>query len=279
MQQMIRTSTLATAAMLALAACAPLSTLGGGPPAKAAAKPDEQKKVWTNDDVVRLNPEYVAGKQALVIAVVPPTFVVTEQGPKPAPVVVAVPISPQQNPAWYGAQLEDLQAELSAVEAHEAQLRNFRATSTGMPTGLVLDAPVEGITTDNLIANLDAQRQGIAAQIDALEDLARTNGFAPGALVASAGPEPSVGEQKDALVHTIQESSGQLAGIRLIQSTMQQQVADLHGTLRRPTPGFGGNMTTDLLERLDGRASALESTIDRAGDAARSLGAEPGEVR
>jgi hypothetical protein len=273
-----RFSILAFGAMAAVCAAAPLATFAGGPPAKPAAKPDEQKKVWTNEDVARLNPDYVegAGNSATVIAVVPPTFVVTPVGPKPAPMVVAVPITPEQDPAWYGRQLANWQTQLAAVEAREEQLRNFRATSTGLPTGLVLDGPVEGITTDNLIANLDSERHDILAQIDALEDMARSNGFAPG---APEGPPPTVEEQRAALLRTVQGADAQLQGIQLTKAMMQQQAGDLHATLQTPTPGWGGNMTTDLLERLDSQAASLATTVASASDAARSLGVAPADLR
>src|ERR1700722_11345805 len=254
-----RFSILAMGAMVALGAATPLATRAGGPPAKPAAKPDAQKKVWTNEDIARLNPDYVggAGYSATVIAVVPPTFVVTPEGPKPAPTVVAVPIAPEQDPAWYGRQLANWQTQLAAVEAHEEQLRDFRATSTGLPTGLVLDGPVEGITTDNLIANLDSERHDILAQIDALEDMARSNGFAPGALGPHEGTQPTVEEQRAGLLRTVQGANAQLAGIQLTKAVMQQQAADLRATLQPPTPGWGGNMTTDLLEQLGSQATSL----------------------
>jgi hypothetical protein len=281
MRMFTRIPVLGMSALLAVCAAAPLATWGGGPPAKPAAKPDEQKKVWTNEDLARLNPDFVegAGNSSTVIAVVPPTFVVTPEGPKPAPVVVAVSIAPEQDPAWYGRQLGNWQSQLAAVEAREEQLRNFRATSTGLQTGLVLDGPVEGITTDNLIANLDAERRAILVQIEALQDLARSHGFAPGALVAPQGLQPTVEEQRAGLLRTVQGANAQLEGIELTQTVMQQQAADLHATLQPPTPGWGGNMTTDLQERLDSQAASLTSTIDSASDTARSLGVAPADLR
>jgi hypothetical protein len=281
MQISSRFSILSLGAMLSVCAMAPLAALAGGPPAKPAAKPDEQKKVWTNEDVARLNPDYVegAGNSATVIAVVPPTFVVTQEGTKPAPKVVAVPIAPEQDPAWYGRQLANWQTQLAAVEAREEQLRNFRATSTGLPTGLVLDGPVEGITTDNLIANLETEQHDILAQIDALEEMARSNGFAPGALVAPEGPQPTVEEQRAALLRTVEGANARLEGIQITRAMMQQQAADLHATLQTPTPGWGGNMTTDLLERLNSEAATLATTIASASDAAHSLGAAPADLR
>jgi hypothetical protein len=280
MRNSIRISTLAIGAMLLAGPGAPFAALAGGPAAKPAAQPDEQqKKVWTNDDVARLNPDFVSesGNSPTVIAVVPPTFVVTEEGLKPGPVEVVVAVAPEQDPAWYGRQLASWQDQLAAIGAREQQLRTFRATSSGLPTGLVLDAPVEGITTDNLIANLDAQRQDILAQIDALEDLARRNGFAPGALVAPEGPELTPAEQRTALLRTVQAANSQLQAVQITQAEMRQQAAGIHATLQQPTPGWGGNMTTDLLERLDSRAAALKNTIDSAADSARALDASPAE--
>ncbi len=51
----------AVAARLCVGIGIPATTFAGGGPAKPAAtpKPDTQKKVWTNDDVERLNPEFV----------------------------------------------------------------------------------------------------------------------------------------------------------------------------------------------------------------------------
>jgi hypothetical protein len=50
-------------------------------------------------------------------------------------------------------------------------------------------------------------------------------------------------------------------------------------TLLQRTPGEGGNMTTDLLDRLDSRANALQDEISNAEDAARSIGLQPGDLR
>jgi methyl-accepting chemotaxis protein len=278
-----------TSACAALALCAgvPQAAFAGNGPAKPGAmpKPDEQKKVWTNDDVERLNPEYVSGaaKQPSIELTVPPTTVVTPVGPRVAtvPVAVAAPRALEDDPAWYGRQLDALQDQLAAVESQEGQLAAFRSSNStqGMPTGLMLNAPCSGITTDNLIANLDSQRQQILAQIDALDDLARGHGFAPGALVAAAAAPPTSEEQSAAVAETLQNANEQLAEVQSTVGSMQDQTATLGATLQQPTPGFGGNMTTDLLDRLGARASALENEIDSATDEARSLGMAPGSTR
>jgi hypothetical protein len=281
---------LAAGCVFAFAFSAPLVTFAGNGPAKPAAspRPDEQKKVWTNDDVQRLNPDFAeaSGKRNIVESTGSSTVVVTPTGVRPAPLVVAiaVPRAEQQDPAWYGQQVTELQAELAAVESHEEQLRTFRNTASGLPTGLMLDAPTGGITTDNLIANLDAQRQIILAQLDALGDLARSNGLPPGVLVQGRGllqpgVQPSAAEQRIAAASLAQAAAERLADVQSTVASMQNQAASLNATLQPPTPGFGGNPTTDLLERLDGQANALQGIIENADDAARSLGVPPGDLR
>jgi hypothetical protein len=290
MQISHRFSTLAFSCVFAFASSAPLATFAGNGPAKPAAspKPDEQKKIWTNDDVQRLNPDFieVSGKRNVVESASSSTVVVTPMGLRRAPVVVAVavPIADQQNPAWYGQQVTELQAELSTVESHEEQLRNFRKTAGGLPTGLTLNAPTGGITTDNLIANLDAQRRQILAQLDALDDLARSNGLPPGILVegrglVQPGAQPGAAEQRIAAESLAQAAAERLADVQLTVVSMQDQAASLNATLQSPTPGFGGNPTTDLLERLNGQANALQGVIENADEAARSLGVPPGDLR
>jgi hypothetical protein len=275
-----RISILAAGAMVLVCAAAPMAAFASGDPAKPApkpaAKPDEQRRVWTNEDVVRLNPEYVveSGKSATVITVVP-SVVVTPEGPKIATVDVASP-APEQDPAWYARHLDSLQSELAGVQAREDRLRNFRATATGLQPGLELNAPVEGISTENLIASLAAERQALLEQIDTLQDLARRNGLNPGQLIL---PEPSAAEQRSDIAQTVRGADAQLNGIELTEALMQAKAASLHANLQQPTPGFGGNMTTDLLDRLDIHAAELQSSIDSADAAARALGVAPGDLR
>lgn len=286
-----RVLTLSISAILALGVAAPLSTFAAGGPAKPAPspKPDtQQRKVWTNDDVERLNPDFVAasGKQVNGGSSAASTIVVTPDLAKARSTMVAseAPLAPERDPAWYGQQMGILQSELSAVESRANELRNFRNTAAGLQTGLTLNAPCTGITTDNLIANLEAQRQEILAQIDGLGDLARTNGLPPGILVEGRGlvqtsVQPTVEEQRTALTSLTQAATEQLAEVHGTVASMHYQASSLHANLQQPTPGFGGNPTTDLLTRLDSRATLLESVINSANDAARSLGVPPIELR
>lgn len=280
---------------LCIALSLPMATFAaGGDPANPAAaakpapaaKPDSQKKVWTNDEVVRLNPAFDpnAPHTSAVVSSLPAA---AGRSVLPAPITVApsAPLDPQKDPGWYAQQLLPLQAELAAVDGRADELRQFRASGATISTsGLILNAPSEGIGTDNLIAQLEARRQEIEQQIDALGDVARSNGIAPGVLAdpanfAPAGSQPSAEEQRASLAQQVQDASDQLAEVRGVVAGMQDQQAAQNMTLLRPTPGNGGNMTTDLLDRLDSRASALQGEISNSEDAARSLGVPPGDLR
>jgi hypothetical protein len=285
----MRFSFLPAVAALLVGLSIPATTSAAGDPAKPAAspKPDSQKKVWTNDDVERLNPAFAenrapqtsgASAATLTIVTVPPLAPATHR------VVAPAPLTPEQDPRWYAQQVTALEAELSAIDSHEDELRQFRATSAGLPTGLVLNAPVEGITTDNLIAQLEARRQKIAQQIDALGDLARQNDLPPGILVAGRGlaeieDRPTVEEQRAAAESLARDASDELAEVQGVVAGMHDQASSQGITLLQPTPGDGGNMTTDLLERLDSRANDLQGVISSAQDAAQGLGVQPGDLR
>jgi hypothetical protein len=277
------------AALLCVGISIPAATFAAGDPAKPAGspKPDSQKKVWTNDDVERLNPAFVVNSSpqpSTASATTLTTVSVPSLAPAPHRVVARAPLPPEQDPRWYAQQVTALQAELSAIDSHEDELRQFRATSAGLPTGLVLNAPVEGITTDNLIAQLESRRQEIAQQINALGDLARQNDLPPGILVAGRGlveiaDQPTVEEQRAAAVALARDASDELTEVQGAVAGMHDQASSQGITLLPPTPGDGGNMTTDLLERLDSRATDLQSVISSAQDEAKGLGVPPGDLR
>jgi len=280
---------LAAALPFCLGLAIPAATFAGGGPAKPAAspKPDSQKKVWTNDDVERLNPAFVVNRAPqTTTGSATATRVVGELPARPASASAApsAPLDPEQDPQWYAQQVTELNAELSAIDSREEQLRQFRATTAGLPTGLVLNAPCEGISTDNLIAQLDARRQEIVQQMDALGDMARQNDLPPGILVEGRGlaqiaSQPTAEEQRAAVAQDARDASDELTQLQEVVAGMQDQLAVRGITLVQPTPGQVGNMTTDLVERLDSRENALQNEIGDAEDAARSIGVPPGDLR
>ena len=277
------------AAALCLALATPAVTLAGGGPAKpaAAAKPDvQQKRVWTNDDVERLNPAFdpnapriSSAASALPVRAARPLL------PAPMTIAPSAPLDPQQDPAWYAQQLAPLESELASIDSREEELRQFRASGATIATaGLVLNAPCEGITTDNLISQLEARRQEIAAEIDDLGDTARRNDMPPGILVEGRGRaqlanQTTAEELRAAVTQQAHDASDEIAQIQGTVADLQDQLAAQRMTLLQPTPGNGGNMTTDLLDRLDSRANALQGQISEVEDAARGLGVPPGDLR
>jgi len=250
--------------------------IAGGGAAKANAArpaPDVPRKVYTNDDL-----GWPSAKAAAATAT--PSAQVTV-ALKAAP---SKPLPQQQDPRWYAQQAASLEEELAGLSSRAEPLRSFRATSKGLPTGLVLDAPCEGITTDNLIAQLDLRRAQILRQLDELDDTARRNGVTPGAVAEARAlvqipPQLTSEELQAGLAETYRQRSAELARTRTVVEGMDQYAADRHMTLLRAEPGWGGNITTDLLQRLDARASTLQGQLRGIEDDARRAGAQPNLLR
>jgi hypothetical protein len=242
---------------------------GANAPASPHPKPDRQIKVWTNEDVEALGPRFEPARE---------TVQVTPRGAAAVTLkAVSAPLPPEQDPRWYAQQLAPLESELESVSNEASELRRFRATATGLPTGLNLVAPCEGVGTDNLIAQLEARRQELLDQMDALADTARANGMPPGILVEGRGlvsteTPLTLQQQEKALVERYQSLSDQLADTRQTIVAMHEDVASQGATLLQPRAGWGGNMTTNLLEGLYAQQSAFESEISAAEDQMRQAG-------
>jgi hypothetical protein len=239
---------------------------GGNTPASPYPTPDRQVKVWTNEDVEALGPRFEPARPA------------TTAPAQPAPASrSATPVAPEKDPRWYAQQLAPLEAELENISNQASALQQFRATGTGLPTGLNIVAPCEGYGTDNFIAQLEARRQEILGQIDALADTARLNGMPPGILVEGVGlasvETPLTPQQQDeALVARYQSLLDQLGETRSTISAMHADVASQGATLQQPDARWGGNLTTNLLEDLYNRQSTAENEISAAEDEIRRAG-------
>jgi len=246
---------------------------GTNPPASPHPKPDRQTKVWTNEDVEALGPRFAPVSEA-VPAVLAGAAAVTAN-------VASAPLAAEQNPQWYAQQLTLLETELASVSDQLSDTRSltrqFRAARAGVQTGLNVVAPCEGITSDNFIAQLEARRQEILEQMDALADTARSNGMPPGILVEGRGrvsaETPATPEQQArALAEHYDSLSDQLADTRLTIDSMHADAAFQGATLLQPHARWGGNMTTNLLENLYDQQSALESEISATEDQLRRAG-------
>lgn len=262
---------------------APVMAAGGSGAASAPKpKPDVEKKIWTNDDFPAVASQSRASNAAeLAAAALVTESPATEPGSENASALV----NPEQDPRFYILQMSSLENELASVESQERQLRDFRATSTGIQPGLQLYAPCEGVGTDNLIAQLEARRGEILQQMDALSDTARRNDLPPGILrdasdLAAALETPlSPEEQQDMLKTQAHDLARELNETRGIAQASEAQAQSQGITLAQPSANVGGNMTTNMLENLDRRAQALEGQISQVEDQARRSGMAPGLLR
>lgn len=239
---------------------------------------DQSKKVYTNDDFGWFNPSSSAAatSQPAQAAVTSSQASNVSYGAQPTP------LDPEKDPDWYARQVTLLESDLAVVQSQQDALQQFRATSEGLPTGLVLNAPTEGITTDNLIAQLESRSQQIEQQLDDLADLARVNGLPPGTVnqpSVPTQPTPTIAQQQDALTTDYRDVSDQLAETQSVLDDMQQQAAAQGITLLPSDPANGGNLTTNLLNNLDSQADVLQTALSDAEDNARSLGVQPGDLR
>jgi hypothetical protein len=252
----------------------------------AAAKqpaPDTQKKVFTNDDLeAKYGKPTLAGEVKNSEAVAASTT-----APPAAPVSSPMraarreKLVPEKDPAWYAQQTVSLTAEIASIESEAQRYIQFRApgNTPGSGTGLVLSAPCEGLSTDNRIAQLLARRQEIEAQMGDLEDTARRNDMPPGLFVeapqiaaASNQTAPlAPARERAALSEKLGQLSSQLDETQSVVAGMAADTAARNMTLLRPN-GYGGNFTTDLLQRLAAQSNALESEISNLSDDALRAG-------
>jgi hypothetical protein len=243
----------------------------------AAPAPDREKKVYTNDDIDRMWPK---DSFAVVSA-----SGVQPSGSAPDGTTSGIqPVSPEKDPLWYAKQVVVLEAELDRTANKEERSLEFRTSGStsmlpGVHIGLRLNAPCEGITTDNEIAQLDLRRQEIEEQLAAIADAAQENDLPPGilrdapAILAAAEKPLTPDEERRALAERQALLIDQLNATQDELSYMSDQAAAIGANLQPPTPGFGGNMTTDVIERLDNRANQIETALDQTDEAARRIGA------
>ena len=140
---------------------------------KAKTKP---KKVWTNDEISN-----VGGNEA--ISVVGKTGGGDSNPPsdnfqKTAPGSVAR----DKQAATYRDRLHQLNNELEATDKKILQLRNFKADNTSASGGINMNHGYSMTPVEDQVKQLEEKKKQIQAQIDAVEDQARKNGFEPGQL-------------------------------------------------------------------------------------------------
>jgi len=252
-------------------------------PSSSAARPDREKKVYTNEDLDQMwpKPQAVASDSRTypASAYTPPAARRTAAVSRP-PSTASVPVTRENNPLWYAEQVESLYAELDRLSSREDSLRDFRDTGTdsGVTIGLRFDAPCEGITTDNAIQQLVTRRQEIEQQLNDLQNTAQQYGVPPvvfqdpSAILQAARKPLSPAEERAALIERQSDLIGELDGVQNQLAEMSSQAAAQGIVLLPPTPQWGGNLTTNRIQSLNERAKQLRSALGENEDAARQAG-------
>ena len=154
---------------------------------QAAEKPrptqgnqNQNKKVWTNDDMDLLR------ARGLISIVGQETAPPAAQSSSEAPAETTYPVyeSRFDDPQWYADTAADLQAELDKRSSDLQRQQDAIAQAKNRVTqpGLALDKSNAGVTPAAGIENLRAQVAETQAMLDELADLARLHNIAPGIL-------------------------------------------------------------------------------------------------
>ena len=140
---------------------------------KARTKP---RKVWTNDEISNVGGDRaisVVGKAGGGDSNPPPdNFQKTAPGPG----------ARDKQAATYRERLHQLNNEMEATDKKISQLRNFKADNTSASGGINMNHGYSMTPVEDQVKQLEEKKKQIQAQIDAVEDQARKNGFEPGQL-------------------------------------------------------------------------------------------------
>ena len=84
--------------------------------------------------------------------------------------------------AAYRDRLHQLNNQMETIDKKIAQLRNFKADNTSPSGGIDMHHGYYMTPVEDQVKALEEKKKQVQAQIDALEDQARKNGFEPGQL-------------------------------------------------------------------------------------------------
>jgi hypothetical protein len=147
-------------------------------PLSAANRPhsgtdNQNTKVWTNDDLEKI-------RSLGQLSVVGP---LDNEGS--TQVLPHRAFTNVQDPEWYSAQAAKLQGEIdqqrAELQSYEQALQDARSLRE-MTGGINLDEGHVGLTPESAMQMLRERVNDTQTQLDALQDLARRNGIAPGTL-------------------------------------------------------------------------------------------------
>jgi hypothetical protein len=146
-------------------------------------RPNIHKRIFSNEDLEAPSSQAPVPAAPEAVEAAAPT---AEVPVTTRPADVMAKYVRERDPNWYREQLAPLRAEMEGIDGEIRQLREFRATGRGMTGGLAMDRPGLRLTPENEIEQLGLRRRELARQIGELEDSARRNDIAPGALLADS---------------------------------------------------------------------------------------------
>ena len=139
----------------------------------AAGTDSQNTKAWTNDDLEKI-------RSLGQLSVVGPS---DNEGSTQA--LVPRASTNIQDPEWYSAQAARLQGELdqqrAELQSYERTLEDARSLRE-MTGGINLEEGHIGLSPESAMQMLRERVNHTQTQLDALQDMARRNGIAPGAL-------------------------------------------------------------------------------------------------
>lgn len=136
------------------------------------------QKVWTNEDIRLLR------EMAPISIFSGSASLQASQAESPS-VAAGAPTKPyvkELDPRWYAQQRETLQARIDADQEQIREIRQIEQTGDGISGAIPLDENAPGITPYATVEILQSQIAQIEAQVEDLQDLARRNSIAPGAV-------------------------------------------------------------------------------------------------
>jgi hypothetical protein len=283
----------------AVVAAAYAFAIGAARAADAQQEPQNEMstKVWTNDNISSLpNLSIQTGTQPLASA---------QSGPGPAQSQNGWRVLPprEQDPAWYRVQIAELRRQAAQLEARAHEIQSVLDSHTGGHQGLNLLEKPEGLNAETEVKLLRQRRAGVLQQIDALEDMARRNGLAPGEVrrepsaqdyaiyraITSPPPPPPEGppqteEQWRARFASLRR---ELAAAIEERDVLQREfgIAELQyypnplTTLKEEYTFHDLNQLRARIDAQDAKIASLKQQISDLEDALRRAGGPPGWSR
>lgn len=161
---------------------APPGQSGASKPAasgSSAAAPQKKKpKVWTNEEVSKINGNVsvIGGAQASSSPSSPSS---SSENPSKDP---SGQSSREKQLAGYRDKLRQLRTQLEETDKKISDLRSFKGDNASASGGINMNQGYSMTPVADQIKQLEAKRAQIQDQIDSVESEARKNGFDPGEL-------------------------------------------------------------------------------------------------